>query len=183
MVIANLYRSCPQVVMNTDPRYLWSAVVLLIAAGCASAPPPNPQPAVPAAYAALPDSLVCVVDRAMPLGLRELPAKVQGEEIVILEDGQITPLEAVHPVNVIAGYAGQESWLTRGEPIPFAGNTFSRTGGERRVRATLLQRVGEHRGILLFAGGEDAPPMDALYVPTAPGCVFQPYVRQDLLTP
>ncbi len=169
--------------MNLAPRYLYSALVLVVAAGCTSAPTQGPQPAVPAAYAALPDSLVCVVDRAMPLGLRELPAKVQGDEIVILEDGQITPLEAVHPVNVIAGYAGQESWLIRGEPISFGGSTFARTGGERRVRATLLQRVGEHRGILLFAGADDGPPVDALYVPTAPGCVFQPFVRQDLLTP
>jgi hypothetical protein len=158
-------------------------LVLIVVAGCSSPPSAGPQPDIPPAYAALPDSLVCVVDRAMPLGLRELPAKVQGDEIVVLEDGQITPLEDVHPVNVIAGYAGRESWLTRGEPISFSGASFVRTGGERRVRATLLQRVGEHRGILLFAGAEDTPPVDALYVPTAPGCVFQPFVRQDLLTP
>lgn len=169
--------------MNRDPRSLCLAVVLMVLGGCGSSPARGPQPNVPPAYAALPDSLVCVVDRAMPLGLRELPAKVQGEQIVILQDGQITPLEAVHRVTVIAGYAGQEDWLRRGEPIPFAGTTFARTGGERRVRATLLQRVGEYRGILLFAGAEDAPPIDALYVPTAPGCVFQPFVRQDLITP
>lgn len=169
--------------MNSDPRSLYFVIVLLLVTGCSSAPSRGPQPSVPPAYAALPDSLVCVVDRAMPLGLRELPAKVQGDEIVILEDGQITPLEAVHPVNVIAGYAGQESWLRQGQPIPFAGTSFARTGGERRVRATLLQRVGEYRGILLFAGADDGPPVDALYVPTAPGCVFQPFVRQDLLTP
>lgn len=169
--------------MNSDPRSLCFTCLLILAAGCTSAPARGPEPQLPAAYAALPDSLVCVVDRAMPLGLRELPAKVQGDDIVILEDGQIARLEDVHPVNVIAGYAGRETWLTRGEPIPFAGTTFSRTGVERRVRATLLQRVGEYRGILLFAGAEDAAPVDALYVPTAPGCVFQPFVRQDLVTP
>lgn len=135
---------------------------------------------VPAEYAALPDTMVCVVDRSAPNGLREIPAKRAGSGVVLLTDGQIQPLGTVHPVNVIAGYAGQEGWLTRGDPIPFQGSTFVRYLGERRIEVDLLRRVGEHQGILLFAGA-DAQAIDALYVPTSPGCVFQGYVREDLV--
>lgn len=167
-----------------QPRTLFVVLLALFGAGCSGGGPSGgPQPSFPPSYAALPDSLVCVVDRAVPLGLRELPAKVEAGRVVILSEGQVTPLDAVHPVDLIAGYAGGEPWLTRGDPLPFGGATFTRTGGERRVQASLLQRVGEYQGILLFAGLDDAPPPDALYVPTAPGCVFQPFVRQDLLTP
>jgi hypothetical protein len=140
-------------------------------------------PAVPPQYAMLPDTLVCVVDRGSPAGLRQLPAKLEGGTVVILVDGEIRPLEAVHPVSMIAGYAGREPWLTRGDPITLEGRRYLRTGGERRVGLMLLRRLGEHQGILLFAGQEDPPPADALYVPTAPGCIFQPYVREDLIRP
>ena len=168
-----------------QPRSLLVAILLAFATGCSGrgGPSEGPQPSFPPEYAALPDSLVCVIDRAVPLGLRELPAKVDGDQLLILADGQVAELNAIHPVDLIAGYAGREAWLTRGDPLPFEGATFTRTGGERRVAASLLQRVGEYRGILLFAGAEDTPPPDALYVPTAAGCVFQPFVRQDLLTP
>ncbi len=135
---------------------------------------------VPPEYAALPDTTVCVVDRSAPNGLREIPAKIAGSGIVLLVDGQVQPLSAVHPVNVIAGYAGQEPWLIRGDPISFRGTTFVRYLGERRIAVDLLRRVGEHQGILLFAGA-DASSIDALYVPTAPGCIFQGYVREDLV--
>lgn len=165
-------------------KLLLTAVFLAVNAGCSGGGLfQSPQPELPPEYAMLPDSLVCVVDRATPLGLRELPVKVRDDELVVLSEGQIVSLETVHPVNLIAGYAGNEAWLTRGDPLPLNDNTFTRTGGERRVQASLLQRVGEYRGILLFSGADDAPPPDALYVPTAPGCVFQPFVRDDLLTP
>src|SRR5690606_24214579 len=105
-----------------------------------------------------------------------------GEDgVVLLEDGRIESLEAIHPVSVIAGYAGREAWLTRGDPISLDGQRYIRTGGERRVTPDLLARAGEHQGILLFAGRDDSPPADALYVPTAPGCIFQAFVREDLI--
>jgi hypothetical protein len=155
--------------------------IVALASACAAPPAAGPAPGVPADYAALPDTLVCVVDRTEPRGLREIPAKIAGSGVVVRADGEIRPLESLHPVNVIAGYAGREAWLTRGDPITIDGRSFIRTGGERRVAIDLLRRAGEHQGILLFAGEQDPPPPDALYVPTAPGCIFQAFVRQDLL--
>ncbi|MEX2583246.1 MAG: hypothetical protein WD766_08220 [Gemmatimonadota bacterium] len=153
----------------------------ITAAGCGGSPGSGPSPAMPADYAALPDTLVCVVDRAAPSGLSELPAKLDGDEVVVFADGAVRPLDELHPVNMIAGYAGREGWLTRGEPVTFQGRQYVRTGGERRIGIDLLSRVGEHQGILVFAGQEDDAPADAIYVPTAPGCIFQAFVREDLL--
>lgn len=129
----------------------------------------------------MPDTLVCVVDRLAPEGLREVPAKIRSGEVVLLVDGEIRPLDTVHPTNLIAGYAGQEDWLRRGDAVSHGGRQFARTGGERRIEIDLLRRAGEFRGIQVFSGREDASDPNALYVPTAPGCVFQAYVREDLI--
>jgi hypothetical protein len=163
-------------------NFLLLAIALPLAA-CGGPPPSSgPAPVGPSrAYAALADTLVCILDRTTATGLRDLPAKIGEDGPVVLLDGQIQPLQTLHPVNVIAGYAGREGWLTRGDPLVFGERRYIRTGGERRVARDLLTRAGEHMGILLFAGGQDATPYDALYVPTAPGCIFQAYVREDLL--
>lgn len=163
----------------------WVAPVLagaLLLSGCGMQRGLSQGSPVPADYAALPETVVCVVDRSSERGLRDIPARSgAGGSIVLLVDGRVQPLEAVHPINVIAGYAGSEPWLTRGDPIPHQGRTFVRYLGERRIDSELLQRVGEHQGILLFAEAGTAPPARALYVPTAPGCIFQGYAREDLM--
>jgi len=154
---------------------------MLLSAACSTAPAPAPAPRAPAAFVALPDTIVCVIDRTSPSGLAQLGAKVGAEGVVLFADGAVRPLESVHPIGVIAGYAGQEQWLTQGEPIVYDGRRYPRVGGERRIASELIRRVGEHRGILLFAGEEDSSPIDALYVPTSPGCIFQGFVREDLI--
>jgi hypothetical protein len=163
---------------------LWkgTTVVAFLGLIAACGPPPGPASAPPPpGYAALPDTVVCVVDRASDRGLRALSAKTGETGVVVFLDGAVRPLEEVHPIGMIAGYAGAEEWLRRGDPVSHGGRRYLRTGGERRIGLELLRRIGDHEGILLFAGEEDPPPPDALYVPTAPGCIFQPYVREDLL--
>ncbi len=157
--------------------------VLLAASGCVRAASSPGTPNVPGEYLALPDTLVCVVTRAAPQGLMEVPAKVRAGSVVLFVDNQIQPLQAVHPIDLIAGYAGEEDWFRRGDPVTLRGERFSRTGGERRVDIDLLRRVGDFRGILLFSGLDDFSRPNALYVPSAPGCIFQAYVRDDLLRP
>ncbi len=156
-------------------------MTLLTATACATrAAGPAPTPAPPPDYAILPDTLVCVVDRAAASGLREITAKKRDAGIVLFLDGAIRPLESVHPVDYIAGYAGREQWLRDGEGIQLRGDTYERTGGERRIGLELLWRVGEFRGITVFAGRDEGSRPDAVYVPTAPGCIFQAFVRADL---
>src|SRR5690554_3445080 len=83
-------------------------VFAALLSACATTAGPAPRAAPPAEYAALPDTTVCVVDRAAADGLRQIPGKLRGEEVVLLQNGTVQALEVVHPVNVIAGYAGRE---------------------------------------------------------------------------
>lgn len=160
---------------------------LLALAACAApggfgAPGGTAAAPVPADYAALPDTLVCVVDRAAPTGLRNLAAKKAADGGVLLFDaGEVRVLEDVHPVALLAGYAGNEGWLERRETLVFGPERYVLYQGQRRVPIDLLESVGEFQAIPLFAArGEDAP-HPTLYVPVRPGCVFQPYVRSDLV--
>ncbi len=157
-----------------------TATVCLLAAGCATRQGPR-EPTLPPEYAILPDTLVCVIDRTTSEGLTNIAAKNRGGDVVLFVGGTVRPLESVHPVAFIAGYAGAEDWLRRGDPIGFGGDRYARTGGERRIGLELLRRAGEYQGILLFSGHEDAARPNAIYVPTAPGCIFQAYVREELV--
>jgi hypothetical protein len=137
--------------------------------------------ATPERWEALRDTTLCVVDRTSPTGLTNLAARVESDGgVVLLENRRIVPLDQVHPVSLLAGYAGREPWVTSGAAISHAQRRFVRTGGERRVPIALLRRVGDHQGVPLFASPEEAVP-EAVYVPLRPGCVFQAYVRSDLL--
>ncbi len=157
------------------------SVSAFAAAACAGNPDPAREP--PAGYSSLADTAVCVVDRASERGLRELAAKRDGQgRTVVLDDGEVRPLESVHPVSLLAGYGGAERWFVAGDAIPFGGQRFLKVEAERSIPRDLLARVGEYQGILLFADPGDDPPPDALYVPVRPGCIFQAYVREDLMT-
>lgn len=161
-------------------RLLLVSVAALAAAACSR----NPRPAAGAAapYEELPDTVVCVVDRTSESGLRELEAKRDPSGgVLLMVDGEARPLDSVHPVTLVAGYGGRERWFAEGEAIAFRGQRFQKVETERRVPADLLGRVGEHQGVPLFADPRDDPPPEAVYVPIRPGCVFQAYVREDLM--
>ncbi len=159
--------------------------VLLLSAtaftACAGGLPGAGAGAAPARWEALRDTTLCVVDRTSATGLTNLSAKVESDgRVVLLENRRIVPLEQVHPVSLLAGYAGREPWVMSGTAITHGQRRFVRTGGERRVPIGLLRRVGDHQGVPLFASPEEAV-AEAVYVPLRPGCVFQAYVRSDLL--
>jgi hypothetical protein len=157
----------------------FSLLSLFVLSACAGTLPGSTS--TPERWATLADTTLCVVDRSSPSGLRELAAKMESDgRVVLLENRRIVPLEDVHPVSLLAGYAGREPWIAGGTPIQHAGRRFIKTGGERRVPMNLLRRVGDHQGALLFASPEESSP-EAVYVPLRPGCVFQAYVREDLL--
>jgi hypothetical protein len=163
-------------------RSLGAVTLLWIAvspAACAGGLPGSGAP--PARWEALSDTTLCVVDRTSSTGLTNLPARVESDgRVVLLENRRIVPVEQVHPVSLLAGYAGREPWVSSAAPVTHAGRRYVHTGGERRVPIDLLRRVGDHQGVPLFASPEEATP-EAVYVPLRPGCVFQAYVRSDLL--
>jgi hypothetical protein len=43
-----------------------------------------------------------------------------------------------------------------------------------------LTRVGETQGVSVFAQPGMATPPEIIFVPVAPGCVFQPYQFQEV---
>lgn len=133
-----------------------------------------------ARWEALPDTALCVVDRTTASGLRELPAKIDGGTVLIRADRRVVPADQLHPVTLLAGYGGEEPWVRSGDPVRHGGRRFIRTGGERRVPIALVTRVGDFQAVPIFAAPDESP-VEAVYVPLRPGCVFQAYVREDLL--
>jgi hypothetical protein len=148
----------------------------------APTPAPPPPPSAAERYAALPDTAVCVVDRTTRRGLRLLEGKVESEgHVVVLVSGRIQKLESLHPVTAAAGYAARESWAISGDPLNVQGRRYEKVGPERLIPYDQLQRADDYRAVPLFADPKDPAPPRALYLPLRPGCVFQPYVRADLL--
>ena len=68
-----------------------------------------------------------------------------------------------------------------GEPINVQDRRYEKVGPERLIGMEQVQRTAEYRAIPLFTDPNDASPPKALYLPLRPGCVFQAYVRSDLL--
>lgn len=164
---------------------LAALAALALPAACGRAPEPiaAPAPTAPGVadrYAALPDTTVCVVDRTTDRGLRDLAAKRDGDRVVLLVDDQIRALDELHPISLVAGYAGRETWFARGQPVTAHRRQYLKYRGERRVPLDKLKRLGEYQGIPLFAAPNDTVPPPALYVPIRLGCIFQPYLRDDI---
>ncbi|HEX2209906.1 MAG TPA: hypothetical protein VHG93_19685 [Longimicrobium sp.] len=118
---------------------------------------------------------------------------VQEISLCIIEDGELKTVTAVvdtsrgdtlvdgrrwrevYPANH-PPYALGASWLGR-EFIDLDGRAYAPYGAPDVIEPHLLMRVGEFRNVPIFAErgiGEEVP--SAIFVPTQPGCVFQPYV-------
>lgn len=163
------------------PPLLLALVVLGACSRATSAEGPA-APAPEDRYASLPDATVCVVDRTTRRGLRELRAKQDADGTLLLRVGdEVLTLEQIHPVGIVAGYAGVEPWYRSDEPITLQGQRYRKLEAERRIPIDQLEQSAEYRAIPVFAAPGDAPPPEAVYVPVRPGCIFQAYVREDLL--
>jgi hypothetical protein len=161
-------------------RLTLSLAASIAVAACAGTLPGTS--AAPAGWEAMADTSLCVVDRRAPTGLLNLAAKVDSRgRVMVLSGNRIRPLEEVHPVNLLAGYAGSEPWISgAATPVRHGDRRYIRAGGERRVPIELLARVGDYQGVPLFASPAERP-AEAVYVPVRPGCVFQAYIREDLM--
>lgn len=76
---------------------------------------------------------------------------------------------------VAEGYASRESWFVANEPVHFSSVRYIKLGRPRRFAPGSLRRVGEYRGVGVYAEAQRTVPWGALYIPTGPGCEFQPY--------
>ncbi|HEX2203276.1 MAG TPA: hypothetical protein VHG91_08260, partial [Longimicrobium sp.] len=81
-------------------------------------------------------------------------------------------------VPATAEYARAARWYVDNEPLAF--NTrrpyYVKYGLPRYMAVNEIVRIGVHQGVPLFGEvGDDPVRPSVIYVPTDPGCLFQPY--------
>jgi hypothetical protein len=135
---------------------------------------PEPARAPPPALADTGEVItVCVLEQGE---IREISATVDSATRDTLVGGR--PFAEVHPATS-PPYAEGADWFVRMEPVSVGKGPYrmkTRYGLERILGPGDLRRVGEHRGIPMFAERQDSPASPAIvYFMVRPGCVFQPY--------
>ena len=121
-------------------------------------PPPPPRPPVTAR-----EIRVCVVQHGMAT---EVTARFDPAT------GDTTFGAPGLPVPAGNEYAAGEPWFIQEEPIVVNGVQYALP---RVLGVNDVVRVGEYRGIPVFAAAGTADPPLVVYVPVRPGCEFQPY--------
>jgi hypothetical protein len=94
------------------------------------------------------------------------------------DTGDTTTLERLplsHEAPLTGEYAAVAGWYVRNELIVFRGLRYVKYGLPREIWPTDLARVGEYRGVGVFADAADTASIGFIYLPVRPGCSFQPY--------
>ncbi|HEU0300605.1 MAG TPA: hypothetical protein VFR37_14140 [Longimicrobium sp.] len=135
----------------------------------ASAPATRPYPPPPAEVCRC--IRICVVQRGR---LLEVPVRYNTRTGDTLTMDSL-PFSHVYPVT--GEYAAVAGWFIHNEPITFHGVRWIRYGMPRVLGIPEITRIGEHRGVGVYLEMGQTVPVDVIYLPTRPGCEFQPYVR------
>lgn len=96
-------------------------------------------------------------------------AEKRGDSLVVG-----VPADHVFP-RLPAPYGNQANWFQERKPILFKGATFYWNGTPLVFTPDMLARVGEYRGVTLFAAVEEEQSPGILLVPFGNGCELQPY--------
>ncbi|WP_420128015.1 hypothetical protein [Longimicrobium sp.] len=86
------------------------------------------------------------------------------------------PVSTLAPVTSV--YASAAEWYVNNEPITVGGRPYRRNGLPHVVGDGDVVKVGEFRGVGVYAEVADTAVV-RVYLPTRPGCEFQPYVDVD----
>jgi hypothetical protein len=117
---------------------------------------------------------ICVVQNGR---LREVPVRYNtrpGDTLTV--DG--LPFSSLAPLT--GEYASVAGWYVNREPIMVRGRPFARYGLPRVLGINEVTKVGEYRDVGLYAEAQDtASAARVVYLPTRPGCEFQPYMPVD----
>lgn len=125
-----------------------------------------PQPNAPAIQNTFP---ICVID-AGNLKIVEATHDEQTRDTLV---GGRT-IDQVFPQDT-PPYAGGAEWFIAREAIEFQTRGYYWNGRPVVLLPHELRRVGEFRGIPLFAEVDEAAELSILFVPVRRGCEFQPY--------
>ncbi|HEX8453285.1 MAG TPA: hypothetical protein VF647_14375 [Longimicrobium sp.] len=124
--------------------------------------PPAPEPVTPQ----LEQIQVCVISNGTLADVAAQRDPVSGDTTVA---GQ--PFTAALPQSESAASA---PWFVTDEPVTFGGRRFVKFGLPRLLRAGDVVRVGEFRGVGVFAE-PNVRRTEVIYLPTGSGCELQPY--------
>jgi hypothetical protein len=119
--------------------------------------------------AAQPETVTTCVSRGADLSLFTMPVG----DTAAFQDSIRRAEPLPHP-----GYVGEQPWFTLKEPIAFpAGRGLRLTtyGRPRFIGGDLLRRVGEYRGVGVYADRNAWWRVEVFYLPLRAGCEFQPY--------
>jgi hypothetical protein len=87
------------------------------------------------------------------------------------------PVSTAFPMT---GYAGTETWFINGEPVTFNDRHYVKYGLPRILGTTDVNASGTVNGVSVFAEPTaNAQHPEVIYVPTRPGCEFQPYQLEE----
>lgn len=155
--------------------WMRSVVLPSLAASLAACGPrtlpeaPQPAPAESAGRSANDGTQVCVLRNG---ALERIPVRIDAARGDTLTADGLRPSD----VSPASGYAAGAEWYQRNEVIELGGLRHVQYGLARQMTAGLV-RVGEYRGVCVYApaDGGVAPPF--LFIPVRPGCVLHAYER------
>jgi hypothetical protein len=159
-------------------------LVTLVAACTRGSPPAPPAPVPPSPRSApvpppipsvtfYPDIPFCVV-RDGHLESVDVQVSFKGDSV-----WRGTPIAQAFPTD--STYAGNARWYLEREPISVAGGLYVMYGLPRILATTDVVPAATFRGVTVFAEPrDDLRRPEVIYVPTRPGCEFQPYQRAGI---
>lgn len=161
--------------INAGVKLLVGDLMPAMAAPAAMAPPPPPPP-VP--MEEMRQITVCVVEGTQLRNVQATFNPATGDTMVMM-DGQQRPFGQAFPATT--GYAAGEAFYINNEPITFQGRRYVRFGLPRVIGAQEVNRIGEYRGIQVFAetGATGAP--QVIYLPVRTGCEFAVYQQETAI--
>jgi hypothetical protein len=115
---------------------------------------------------------ICIVRNGQ---LLEVPAKYNPSTgDTLTEDDR--PFSSIAPLT--GEYASVAGWFVNNEPIRFRGRRYVRSSRARVLGINEITRVGEYQRVGVYMeAGDTLPVPQVVYLPTRPGCEFQPYER------
>lgn len=88
------------------------------------------------------------------------------------------PITSLAPLT--GEYASVAGWYVNDKMITVRGRPFRRSGLPRQLGIDEVGKVGEYRGVGVYAEARDtASAPSVVYLPYRPGCEFPPYTHAD----
>jgi hypothetical protein len=137
-------------------------------------PPPRPArtpPPISSVTTYNPDVFFCVVRNGRLESVEVQVLSFNGDTV----SGTL-PISRAFPID--STYALNAAWYTTSQPIIMLGGVYVKYGLPRILGTTDVVPIATFRGVTVFVeSGMDPRRPEVIYLPTRPGCEFQPYTR------